>query len=445
MPLRILQLNTYDVGGGAEAVASRLNAAYRGIGHSAWLAVKRVRGNGEHVLAIPESLGHGPWGRAMFALADASGSGAVAAGFRTLARPGAAMDRWRGMEDFRFPGSSLIAEVAPEPPDVLHCHNLHGNYFDLGALAELSRRLPVVLTLHDCWPMSGHCAHSFDCERWLNGCGECPSLDVYPPVRRDATAFNWLRKRAHFANAKLYVATPSRWLMDRVEQSLMAPGVKDSRVIFNGVDDAFFAGGERAEARRALGLDPNRPVLATVAGMIRQNEWKDFALLRKALAMLGGEGAPLLLALGEDAPPEVVGGVEVRYVPFLHDPAEVVRHYRAADVYVHAARVETFSLTIAEAMASALPVVANAVGAVPERIRHLDRGESEPTGILTPPGDADAMAGGIKRLLDDSELRERLGRNGADQANSLYRAQDQARAYAGWFEEILAAESEKTA
>src|SRR4029079_4578923 len=85
-----------------------------------------------------------------------------------------------GLEDFDYPNSVELLRFLPQKPDLLHCHNLHGNYFDLRALAGLSRQIPTVLTLHDAWLLSGHCAHSFECERWTIGCGECPDLTIYP-------------------------------------------------------------------------------------------------------------------------------------------------------------------------------------------------------------------------------------------------------------------------
>src|SRR5207249_2562667 len=140
-----------------------------------------------------------------------------AAGFRriagALADPAARIDYHLGREDFRFPGTRELLSLTPEPPDVFHAHNLHGGYFDLRLLPALSRRSPFVLTLHDAWLLSGHCAHSLDCERWLGGCGACPDLSLYPAVKRDATAQNWQQKRRIYADARLHVATPSRWLM----------------------------------------------------------------------------------------------------------------------------------------------------------------------------------------------------------------------------------------
>ncbi len=61
----------------------------------------------------------------------------------------------------------------------------------------------MVLTLHDPWPLTGHCAYFLDCERWRTGCGSCPHLDTPPAMRRDNTHLNWTRKK------RIYPAVPS--------------------------------------------------------------------------------------------------------------------------------------------------------------------------------------------------------------------------------------------
>lgn len=80
--------------------------------------------------------------------------------------------------------------------------------------------------------------------------------------------------------------------------------------------------------------------------------------------------------------------------------------YAAADVLVLASRVETYGMVITEAMARGLPVVAAAVGGVPEAVGHGADG-SRP-GLLVPPGDAPALGAALRRWLDDPDLRHRL-------------------------------------
>src|SRR5262245_46854280 len=169
--LDILQVSTYDAIGGAERVAWRLFEAYREQGHRSWLAVGHKLTDDPAVFEIPNGPGN------------------------VLSGVGKLIDLYRGVEDFRFPGTWQLLELTPRPPDVIHGHNLHGAYFDLRALPWLSHRVPIVLTLHDAWLLSGHCAHSLDCDRWLIGCGHCPDLTLDPPVRRDAYAHKFRRSR----------------------------------------------------------------------------------------------------------------------------------------------------------------------------------------------------------------------------------------------------------
>src|SRR5438445_1640831 len=198
----ILQVSTYDLIGGAERVAWNLFQAYRERGYPSWMAVGHKLGDDPDVFVIPNREQRGSWARFWSEVGGSCDAhqakipGArVAAGLaQALAEPGRALDRRLGVEDFGFPGTSQLLGLTDQQPSVVHCHNLHGGpqggFFDLRALPWLSRRLPVGLTLHHAWLLSAHCAHSFDCERWMTGCGNCPDLSIDPAVRRYAPAYN---------------------------------------------------------------------------------------------------------------------------------------------------------------------------------------------------------------------------------------------------------------
>jgi glycosyltransferase involved in cell wall biosynthesis len=424
-PLAIAQVNAREQGGGAETIALQLLQRYRQRGHQAWLLVGREEASTAGVLDFP------------------SGPRATAA--HLLAGPMRLVDRHRGLETYRYPKTRHMLDVLPAEPDIVHLHNLHGGYFDLRVLPALSHRMPVFLTLHDAWLLSGHCAHSFDCERWRIGCGSCPDLTIYPAVRKDATARNWRRKQDIFRRSRLHVATPSQWLVDRVEASILAPAMETLRVIPNGIDLLTFRPDQQVAARARLGLPAHGPVLLMAGNPARANPFKDFATARRAAVgaaeRIGREIT--VLVLGDTVGDSRDGEALFQSIPFRRDPSDVAACIQAADVYLHAARADTFPTSVIEAMACGTPVVATAVGGIPEQLGEGSQWSAagdapgfdpaRASGMLVPPGDASAMAGAVAALLENIALRQTLGRNAVNRATRCYDAERQCDTYLDWY------------
>ncbi len=462
-PLRILQVSTVDIGGGAEKVAWDLFRSYRVLEHDSWLAVGKKRSNDPNIIPIPRPNDKNSRGRILLCVEKRLQSygikelavSRVQALLRTLVDPRRELQARLGVENFNYPGTHRLLQLPPHEPDIVHCHNLHGGYFDLRALAWLSRRAPLVFTLHDAWLLSGHCAHSFACERWKIGCGNCPDLTIYPAISRDATARNWRRKRGIFLKSRFHVATPSRWLMEKVQQSILAPAIDQARVIPYGINLSVFRAAPKDKARATLGLPQDADIVLFTANGIRRNIFKDYQTMREAIARVTARATerPLIfLAVGESAPAERIGQGEVRFVPYQNDPAEVARYYQAADLYLHGAKVDTFPNTVLEALACGTPVIGSAVGGIPEQVKGLDLAGAvsqgarlntypmdQATGLLVAPGDPEAMAIGIRRLLADPSLGARLGQNAAKDARERFDLHLEVETYLDWYKELLRA------
>lgn len=437
---RIAYFSTSDQAGGAERIASLLHTGMLARGHHSTLYVGEKRGE----VAATEVLIPGQVRRrlARFLLESSDrhavdGRVRISLVARKLARL-LEVDRWAGwkmgIEDFDYPESRRVFRHLSTSPQLVHGHNLHGGYFDLRFLPQLSSRYPTVLTLHDEWLLTGHCAYTLGCQRWQTGCGKCPALETYPAVGRDATSFNLQRKRSIYQQSRLYLATPSRWLMERAESSILSPAILGRRVIPYGIELCVFRPGDREEARHRLGIRGNALVVLYLANRGRANPFKDFETMEGAIARIGSSQPSrelIFLCVGQAAPTAWVGGAKVVSIGYTSAREEVADYYRAADLFVHAAKTDNFPLTILEAMACGLPVVATAVGGIPEQV------EDGETGWLVPPRDAEALATRITQLMEEPVAREAMGRAGAEKAAVAYSLERMVQQYEDWYAEIL--------
>ena len=213
---------------------------------------------------------------------------------------------------------------------------------------------------------------------------------------------------------------------------MLKPAIVESRVIPNGVNLRIFHPADQIEARRELGLPINIKILLFTANGIRKNIWKDYNTLQSALMELTkAETKVLCIALGEKAPRELIGNIEIRFVPYQKDTGKVARYYQAADLYVHPARADTFPTTVLESLACGTPVVASDVGGIPEQIMEGR------TGCLVPVGDARAMARNIIDLLMDDEIRSWMGQQAAKDAAQRFGMERMIKDYLLFYEKII--------
>lgn len=439
--LRIAQISTADIAGGAERVAFDLFTEYRKRGHVSRLAVGRKRSTDPDVVEIQSEKAPDLTSRLLWSLhanltpfKHTSLGGQARFLLSFYAHDWTWRERQLGWESFHHPGSRQLLALLPEKPDLLHAHNLHGNYFDLRRLPNLSRKLPVFVTMHDSWLLSGHCAHSIECDRWKIGCGSCPDLTLFPAISRDATAFNFRRKRRIYEQSRLYVSAPSRWLLNKLPASMLSVAAVESRVVPNGIDLGVWKPGDRDVARSELNLSRESVVIMAAGNHLRTSSNKDYATLSQALhlAIKRCEQIPIVcLLFGDDSPEKKIGISVIRSLPFERDRHVVARYYRAADIFVHAAKADTFPNAVLEAMACGTPVVATAVGGIPEQI------EDGITGFLTKPRDPTSMADRLEHLIRHTSFKEQMGKHAAASTPARFGLAKTVDAYLSWYYDVL--------
>ncbi len=287
--------------------------------------------------------------------------------------------------------------------EIVHFHNIHSGYLNYLAIPHILRRKAGVLTLHDFWAFTGHCAYPKECDRWQMGCGRCPYLDSYPAVQRDATAWEWKLKQWVYRNTNLEIVSPSRWLLDRARQSLL--GRFPLHHIPHGIDTEVFQPLDRQACRTALRIPSHAKVILFAAAFLWDGR-KGFDFLRAALDRLPADLRRnlFLLLMGRDRDridvPVDIPSLHLGYV--TEDCLKAIA-YSAADVFAFPTREDIFGLVALEAIACGTPVVSFDVCAVPEIVR------PNVTGFLAPANDVDEFARGLETILSDDRYAKRLG------------------------------------
>lgn len=296
---------------------------------------------------------------------------------------------------------------------------------------SLGRRVAAVAREHGVKVV--HCHHfSPFVYGWIAGVVDRRLRILYTEHGRLSDAPATLKRRiAHAVLSRLsghsYAVSHDlrRYLVD----SGVAPGKMS--VIHNGIDpgpptDAA----AREAARAAFGLPPDAFVIGTVA---RLDPVKDLGVAIRAVAAARRTVPQVLLAIAGDGPErahldavvaEAGAADAVRWIGYT--PA--ARHLLAGcDLYVNTSISEGISLTILEAMAAGLPVVATAVGGTPEVVQR------DGTGVLVPARSAEALTTAIVQLAQDPARRRAMGQAGrlrVEQAFSIDRmVEDYAREY----------------
>ena len=380
--LRVLTVNHADVGAGGAAVAGyRLHRSLVDAGHDARLLVGHRSSRDETV----EQL------RA----------------WRTVRRPLRAVLHRAGLNELDGIGAyGLHRRPAFLAAEVVHYHAVHGDWFSYPALRRLTGLRPSVLTLHDMWPLTGHCSFSFGCERWATGCGSCPHLDAFPAVPRDATALEWRVKQAVWAGSRLHVVSPSRWLADVARRSML--GRFPVTVIPHGIDTDTFRPVGREAARVALGLPREGPVMlfgAAFAGDRRKGPDLFIEALRLLPGDLAARSTVALMGRWGRTLEDQVRAAGCATVDFDYVDSDRLKAslYSAADVFVFPSRADNSPLTVLESLACGTPVVAFDTGGVGELVHDGVNGR------LVPPEDPAALARAVAAVVEDPALRDRLG------------------------------------
>ena len=375
--MKVLEVNTFDSGGGAARSMMRLLHALREEGVEAKLLCKRKDSDDAHVIG-PE----GNWPQA-FAMARGPIDRWPVTKYRNRKHAFSPCWLWDRVDD----------RIEKLNPDVVHLGWLQAGFMRIENLPQIKR--PVVWTTPDMWMFTGGCHVMGECRRFQLQCGDCPVLASNHD--NDLSRKVFLRKQKAWKDWDFTPFAMTRWLAEMAMKSAIFEG-RTVKVIPWCLDLDVFAPTSKLEARRILNLPVDQDVILYGAIAATSDKNKGYDLLVEALNELKEMNPPrpvqLVVFGSSDDPRKSELPFPVRFLGPLSDDVALRVAYCAADVMAVPSRQEGFGQTATEALACGTPVAAFAATGLLDTVVH---GEC---GYLAEPYDPKDLAKGLFSLLN---------------------------------------------
>ena len=321
----------------------------------------------------------------------------------------------------------LVEKINKISPDIIHLHNIHGYYINIEILFNYlqNSNIPVVWTFHDCWPITGHCAHFtfVGCEKWKTHCNNCPQQKNYPSswiVDRSEKNFQ-LKKELFTSLPNLTLVPVSKWLSGILEESYLQH--YPLNVIHNGINTEVFKLSADNDFRIKYHLENKFILLGVATSWGSKKGLYDFIELSK---LLKTDYQIVLVGLTkkqiEQLPDNILGMERTESVKEL---AEI---YSASDVFVNPTYEDSFPTTNLESLACGTPVITYKTGGSPEAIDEL-------TGIVVEQGNIGKLIDAINKVKDKG--KQSYSEACVNRAQRLYKKEDRYQEYIDLYGSLL--------
>ena len=306
-------------------------------------------------------------------------------------------------------GVDLTASCAIQEADVVHLHWVATIQTPWMLKRLLALDKVVVWTLHDFAPFTGGCHYPAGCAGFETSCSGCPQLRTDP---FDIPAAVLADKVGLLDVRDVTLVAPSSWMAERARSSALFRSAPRIEVVRPGIDTDVFRPRGKAEARILLGLPQDRAYVfcgADQGGEVRKGVPSLARVLADASRHPAVRGRRIAVLCAGDVPEELLlAGIEVIRLGRIGAEDEMAVALSAADVCLFPSLEDNAPNMVLESLACARPVVAFAVGGIPELV---------PDGIAgrcVPAGDERALAEALASLLADPSLARELGERGRE-------------------------------
>lgn len=402
--MRIDHLSSTDAFEGAARGAYRVHSGLVKLGHESRFLVARRSGVNADVIRVRSRLASKPLAQAFLRRLDR-------VQYRPFHQSPLPKTFWSS------PRSPFRPQDFSEHsrPDIYNLHWVAGFLDWPTMLPWLIKRAPVVWTMRDLNPLLGVWHYE------PNELERTPSRD-----RIESQAYN-LKKTvlSSIPQDRLWLIASSKWMEERMRNSELF-GRFNIKCIPHGLNvDAFYPI-EKSVAKAALGIT-SRKCVGFIAGDVTDPR-KGYAYLRNALDRVSHEHEFQIVTVGDMHGLADDGAIHLGAV---RSDRLLNLFYNALDVFVCPSLQEAFGQTVFESMSCGVPVVAFAVGGIPDMVR------PNQTGWLSAAGDSQGLAQNLSEALADPAALVTMGAKCREVAEAEYRQSIQASNYAQYFNHVL--------
>ena len=412
--MRIILLNTNDIGGGAAIAAYRLLKGLQQRGMEAEMLVQSKKSDDYSIIG-PQTK----WEKAVSKLRPIFDS--IPIRFYK--------QRMKIIFSSAILQDNISKKVKNINPDIIHLHWVAAGFIRIETLAKINK--PIIWTLHDSWAFTGGCHITFDCKKYIKSCGCCPTLNSNK--KKDLSYKILQRKRKSWKNLDLTIVTPSSWLGECAKKSSLFCNTR-IEVIPNGIDLNRFKPIDKNIAKDILCLPKDKKLMLFGAMGAINNQNKGFHLLKKALKKLSSkENKNIELVIFGSSKPrnEEDLAFKTHYLGQLNDETSLTLVYSAADVMIVPSIQEAFGQTASESLACGTPVVAFGDTGL------LDIVDHQKNGYLAKLFDTGDLAYGIKWVLEDNIRWRKLSENAREKVINEFDIVKVAKRYEDLYKDIL--------
>ena len=423
--MKILQISTHDIKGGAARATYRLHRGLRGMDQDCCMLVRHKDTDDDFVSAVVQEQETETDENAFFLEMP------IQEHYINANRT----DISNTLFSLPYPGYDISRSPLVRDADIINLHWVSHFQSPVTLQHIFALGKPVVWTLHDQWAFTGGCHYSAGCGGYRSGCSQCPQLRADPFSLPEAILHD---KEDLFRNANLTIVTPSRWMGRCARESRLFKSLR-VEVIANSLETDLYSPLPKEQAKACLEI-PDDAVTFLFGAIDGAEKRKGFAELVDALRFCRenavfqeflGKDRVRLLCFGSPSGQMESMGIPVVSLGRLGTDEEIRNAYSAADIFLLPSLEDNLPNTILESMSCGTPVVAFHVGGVPDMVA------DGVNGLLVKAYDTQKMGEAIVSLMADPDKRLSMGKACRERAIRDYALDVQAGHYLKLYDDLL--------